>query len=495
MSRRFFSSAPPPLRRRGPGAARGLAAAALALLVALAVACGEAAPSRMAGRILERYRKTSGTKPLTAGGMIRIRLSRPDGLAGEPGQEELLWEPNRFRETVSSAGMTTVRGIQSARAFFTDFDGVTRVASEPVLRELITRSYFWRRAWLFRNHERALLRLGPSDDTTAAIRLDVLGGNPLTLVFARDDGRLLRVRSPRFDLDFRTPTRFRDLSDPARPVDGEIAWTGLPTGAMPMPEVGGSRATFGDPSTRLAAERHGGALLVDADILGTPVRLAVDGAASGPIRISPRLAARLALKFTTDVFGRPIAGGARLRIGAASWPSLFAQISDAVPAGADAAAGACLFRDAVVEIDLEQGRFGLHDPARWVVPEAYVRIVTDDDENRPVVVLRNGSEDLRLTSASDAGDAALLLAAASAERAGLAGATEANGLKWGRLILPSLRMRVADQGFFPSWGDDGLLGMTIYDHAHVYIDMPQRWTYVKPRAARGGGIPPPSKGR
>jgi len=34
-----------------------------------AIACGEAAPSRMADRILERYRKTSGAKPLTAGGM------------------------------------------------------------------------------------------------------------------------------------------------------------------------------------------------------------------------------------------------------------------------------------------------------------------------------------------------------------------------------------------------------------------------------------------
>jgi hypothetical protein len=481
MSRPFFSSGPPPPRRRGPGAARGLAAAALALVV-FAVACGEAAPSRMAGRILERYRKASGAKPLTAGGMIHIRLTRPEGLAGEPGREELLWEPNRFRQTVSSAGMTTVRGIESARAFYTDFDGVTRVASEPVLRELITRSFFWRRAWLFRDHERALLRLGASDDASAAIRLDVLGGNPLTLVFARDDGRLLRVRSPRFDLDFRTPTRFRDLSDPARPVDGEIAWTGLPTGAMPTPQVGGGRATFGDPSTRMAAERRGGALLVDADLLGTPVRLAVDGAASGPLRVSPRLAGRLGLKFTTDVFGRRIAEGARLRVGAARWPALFAQISSAIPEGADAVAGACLFREAVVELDLEQARFGLHDPARWAVPDGYVRIVTDDDQNRPVAILRRGSEDLRLTAAGNTGESAVVLAAASAERAGLAGAGEADDLKWGPLRLPSLRVRVADEGFFPAWGDDGLLGMPIYDYAHVYIDMPQRWTYVRPRS-------------
>ena len=73
----------------------------------------------------------------------------------------MLWEPRRFRDTVSSAGMTTVRGIESGRAYFTDGDGVTRVASEPVLRELTTRSYFWRRAWLFEDREKALLRLGP----------------------------------------------------------------------------------------------------------------------------------------------------------------------------------------------------------------------------------------------------------------------------------------------------------------------------------------------
>jgi hypothetical protein len=444
----------------------------------------------MAGRILERYRKTSGAKPLTAGGMIRLRLSAVEGRAGEPGREEVLWEPRRFRDTVSSAGLTTVRGIESGRAFFTDFDGVTRVASEPVLRELITRSYFWRRAWLFRDRERALLRLGPAEADAAWIRFDVIGGNTLSLAFARSDGRLLHVRSPRFDLDFQTATRFRDLSDPARPVDGEIAWTGLPTGSMPVPQVGGSRATFEQPGTSLSATRRGGVLLVDARISGRAVRLAVDGAADGPLAVSPALAERLPLRFTTDVFGRPIAAGASLEVGAAAWPSLFAQISERVPDGADAVAGACLFREAIVEFDLEQARLGLHDPARWVVPEGYVRIVTDDDGDRPVSVFRRGSEDLRLTSASDTGDAGIVLAPASAERAGLTGKTEADDLKWGPLNLPPLKVSVAGEGFFPAWGDDGLLGIAIYDHAHVYIDMPQRWTYVQPRDARGGGVQP-----
>jgi hypothetical protein len=457
--------------------------AALAALAALAVSCGEVSSSRMAERILDRYRKTSGAKPLTAGGMILLRLTRPAGLPGEPGREEVLWEPHRFRDTVSSAGLTTVRGIESARAFFTDGDGVTRVASEPVLRELITRSYFWRRAWLFQDQEKALLRLGPADGESASVRLDVIGGNTLTLAFARNDGRLLRVRSPRFELDFDAPSpaRYRDLSDPARVVEGEIAWTGLPTGTMPHPEVGGARASFGEPGTRVPAARQAGALLIGGSVTGETIRLAVDGAADGPLRLSPRLASRLPLRFVTDVFGRPIAAGAALRIGAVSWPSLFVQITDAVPEGADAVAGGCLFREAVVELDLKESRLGLHDPARWVVPEKWVRIVTDDDGDRPVVVFRRGSADLRVTAASDTGAAGLVLAAASAERAGLGGASEADGLKWGRLLLPPLRLRIASEGFFPSWGDDGRLGFALYEHAHVYIDMPNRWTYVQPR--------------
>src|SRR5262245_5600646 len=214
MSLRFPSRTPQARRRRGSGFAYRLAPAGFALLAVLSVSCGDAIPSRMAVRILDRYRKTSGAKPLTAGGMILIRLQRPAGAAGEPGREEILWEPYRFRDTVSSAGLTTVRGIESGRAYFIDGDGVTRVASEPVLRELITRSYFWRRGWLFEDHERALLRLGPADGESASIQLDVLGGNPLVLAFARNDGRLLRVRSPRFDLDYQSPTRFRDVSDP-----------------------------------------------------------------------------------------------------------------------------------------------------------------------------------------------------------------------------------------------------------------------------------------
>jgi hypothetical protein len=465
---------------RGRSETRRALATAVGLLALLGAAGCESTPSSMGARILDRYRKVSGAKPLPAGGMIRIRLTRPAGQAGEPGREEVLWEPRRYRDTVSSAGLTTVRGIESERAYFVDGDGVTRVASEPVLRELMTRSYFWRRAWLFRDREKALLRLGPTEGDTVSVQLDVLGGNPLTLAFSAKDGRLLSVRAPRLHLEFRAPAQFRDLSDGRRPVEAEIAWTGLPTGRMPSPEVGGGRALFTQASTQLPYARAAGALVVDARVSGAPIRLAIDGAADGPIEISPALAARLPLTFVTDVFGRPLSAGASLDVGAASWPSLFAQVSDAVPAGADAVAGACLFREAVIELEPVNRRLGIHDPSKWVVPENYVRIVTDDDDDRPVAILRRGSQELRLTAASGTGNAALELAAASARRAGLEGASEADGLKWGPLRLPALSLTIAPAGFASDWGEDGRLGFPIFERCHAFIDMPQRWIYVKP---------------
>jgi len=458
---------------------RALATAVVCLALFGAIGC-EGTSASMGARILDRYRKVSGAKPLPAGGMIRIRLARPPGEDGEPGREEVLWEPFRFRDTVSSAGLTTVQGVESGRAFFTDGDGVTRVASEPVLRDLLTRSYFWRRAWLFRDREKALLRLGPAQGDAVSVRLDVLGGNTLVLSFSGKDGRLLSAKAPRFLLEFPSAERFRDSSDGKRPVEGEIVWTGLPTGRMPSPVVGGGRARFAEPSTQLPYTRPGGSLVVDARIAGAPVRLAIDAAADGPLGLSPALAARLPLKFTTDVFGRRLAPGATLAAGAASWPSLFAQVSDSVPTGADAVAGACLFREAVLEFDPVARRLGIHDPEPWVAPEGYVRIVIDDDNDRPVATLRRGSEELRLTAPSDAGSAAIELSPASADRVGLAGTPEAEGLKWGPLRLPALRFASSAGPFAPDWGDDGRLGFPIFERCHAFIDMPQRWSYLKP---------------
>jgi hypothetical protein len=457
---------------------------AIGLLLLAAVgahsACDEV-PSRISTRILDRYRKVSGAKPLPAGGMIRLRLSAAEGSPAATGSSEILWEPGRYRESVSSAGMTTIRGIESGRAYFTDEDGVTRVASEPVLRELMTRSYFWRRAWLFEEREGSRIWPGPADDATVSVRLLPGGGNPLFLVFSRRDGGLLAVRSPRFRLEFVSAREFRDLSDPEHPFRGEISWTGLPTGQMSSPEVGGGRARFAEPASRVALESDRGARIVAARISGQPVRLGIDGAANGPLRLSPGLAGRLPLKFSPDVYGRSIAPGAALEIGAVSWPALFVQKTDALHPGMDAVAGACLFREAVVEVDPRDRRLGLHDPAHWVIPEGFFRIVTDDDGDRPVAILYRGSHELRLTAPSDVGGTAVLwLAPESAARVGLEGAAQADGLRWGLANLPPLPLRISTEELTPDWGDDGRLGWALVERFHVFLDMPNRWTYIRP---------------
>lgn len=459
-------------RRRNRGLALGLALATLVL----ASGCGESSPSRVAARVLEKYRKASGAKPLPASGMIRLRLAGPGGASG---RDEILWAPRGYRETVASAGLTTVRGIESGKAYFIDGDGVTRVVSDQVLRELRTRSYFWRRAWLFSDHDRAWLSLGPADGSTVRLVLTPDGGNPLTLAFSRADGRLLSARSPRFELEFSSPTAWRDVSDPAAPVEGELAWTGLPTGPIPEAFVGGGHAQWPATAAAVAFERRAGTLVVPATLSGRPIRLAIDAAEDGPVAVSGELAARLGLAFTPDVFGRPIAAGASLAVAGASWSPLWIRRADALPAGADARAGGCLFREAIVELDARAGLLRLHDPAKFVSPEGFFRIAVDDDDDRPVAVVNRGKKDLRLTAGSDTGENALLVAAESAERLGLSGSA-ARGLAWGPVRLPELPIGIARSGFFPDWGDDGKLGFPLLLRFHAYVNMPQRWMYLQP---------------
>ena len=448
-------------------------------IAALGVAsgCGKNSPSRVAARVLDRYRKTTGFKPLTASGMIRLRLTR-EGDAAVTGRDEIDWSAGQYRETVASAGMTVVHGIQSGRAYFIDQDGVARVVSDPVLRELRTRSYFWRRAWLFKDHEGAWLELGPADAATLSLVLTPEGGNPLRLTFSRSDGRLLSARSPRFALDFSSAATLRDVSDPSAPVGVEVAWIGLPTGPVPEASAGGATARF-DVSDGAPAESRAGSLIVPATLAGRPIRLAIDGAEDGPVAVSPSLAASLPLAFSTDVFGRSLAHGASLSVAGATWPSLWIRRAEALPPGADAVAGGCLFRETVVELDGTARRVRLHDPASFSPPENYFRIAIDDDGDRPVAVLNRGKRDLRLTAASDTGEVALFLAQASARRAGYDDAT-AKGLAWGPVVLPELPIVISGHGFFPEWGDDGRLGFPLLSRFHAFVDMPQRWIYVQP---------------
>jgi hypothetical protein len=458
---------------------RLLASGLLAAAVLWGAGCGRS-PTDQAGQILEKYRKASASKPLPASGMIRIRLSAPEGRPAATGRADILWEPGRYRESVTSAGLTTVRGIESGKAYFTDGDGVTRVASEPVLRELLTRSYFWRRAWLFQDRETARLRLARGDEASVSVSLLPEGGNPLRLIFSRADGRLLSARSPRFRLDFSSAVSFRDLSNPETPVVGQISWSGLPTGRIPQPYVGGGRARFGETPAEARFERRAGGILVPAWLSGRAIRLAVDADAAGPVAVAPALADRLGLRFEPDVYGREIAGGASLEIGTVSYPSLFVQKGGAMPPGADAVAGGCLFREAIVELDSRAGRLRLHAPARFVPPEGYFRIVIDDDDDRPVAILDLGSRDMRLTAGSDTGEAALVLAGKTADRLGLAGETNLTGATWGPIDLPPLPLRIGRGAFFPDWGDDGKLGFAALLPFHVFWNMPQRWIYVRP---------------
>ncbi|HTR03549.1 MAG TPA: hypothetical protein VMN82_10175 [Thermoanaerobaculia bacterium] len=447
---------------------------ALAVVVG-AAACGRTPTARATRRVLDRYRKVSAAKPLPASGMMRVRLSTPNA----EGRDEILWQPFRYREAVSSAGWTMVRGIESGRAYFIDQDGVTRVVSDQVLRELTTRSYFWRRAWLFEDRERAWLELGPSDAETTSLDLTPQGGERLRLIFSNRTGLLLAARAPRFALEFATPTSWRDLSDPAAPADGTLEWVGLPTGPVPEAYVGGSRAAVAPEPPPTPYERRGGALIVPAVLAGIPVRLAVDAAADGPVALSPELAAKLAVPFKPDVLGRDVASGVPLSVAGTSWPALWIQRARQTPPGADAVAGGCLFRETVVELDPGAGVLRLHDPAHLATPEGYFRVVIDDDGDRPVAIVSRGKADLRLAAGSDTGTAALVVAGASAARVGISGG-EARGFAWGPVRLPPLPVRTAATGFFPDWGDDGLLGYPLLLRFHVFVNMPQRWIYLKP---------------
>ncbi|HEY6929564.1 MAG TPA: hypothetical protein VJA66_07800, partial [Thermoanaerobaculia bacterium] len=201
----------------------------LALLMAVAASwgCQAITEAKIVRRVLDDHRARANVRPLPRAGTIRITLTRTDDPPAS-GTEVLEWDEGHFRETVSSAGWTRVRGIQGEKAFFTDEDGVTRVASEPLLADLITRSYFWRRAYLFDDLERARTVLGPSDATSVTIGLTPRGGDLLWLTFGRSDGRLHRAQSTRFDFAFETPARFLESSGRATRVRGEIAHVGLP---------------------------------------------------------------------------------------------------------------------------------------------------------------------------------------------------------------------------------------------------------------------------
>jgi hypothetical protein len=448
-----------------------------------APACRRESETELAQRILERYRSAAGARPLAASQVIRMRLA-PDAAAATSGagEQEVAWRRDRYRERITSAGAATERGIQGGKAYYVDEDGFTRVASEPVLAELLARSYFWRRAWLFEDREGARLALGPADASTVSLRFTPLGeANPVTLSFSRRTGLLAAVRSPRFDLDFSSPTRFREASGRRPPVRAEITSVNLPTGPISDSSVGGGCGEFPPaPAPVPFAPTAEGGITVPAAVNGVPVRLAIDSAVDGPLRVSPEVAARLGLSFTSDVFGRSISSGGRLDLGGVACGPIHLEASGNLPEGADAVAGGTIFREAVVEIDPARSLFTLHDTSRWVQPEAFTRVLLDDDGNRPVTILRRSGKDVRLRLASPIRGSDVRLAPEAAGRVGVEPPATVDGFRWGGVALPGVSVVTETGPSSPAWGDDGSLGFAVLLRFHSFVDMTYRWVYLRP---------------
>jgi hypothetical protein len=466
-------------KRRSRGLRSGGRACFLLCLLALP-ACRLDSQLRIAERILDRYRRATASKALPLSHVIRMKL-RPDR-AGDPatGVAEVAWEPNRYRERVSSAGVTTERGIQGGKAYAIDEDGFTRVVSEPVLRELHTRSYFWRRAWLFQDRERARLSLGPADATAVSVRLTPLDGNPLALSFSRRDGRLIAVRSPRFDLDFGQDGSFR-LESGIRPrVVGEVVWSGLPSERIADAAAGGACGKFvGRAEVPFERTAEGG-LTFPAVVNGVALRLALDATADGPLRLSPEAAKRLGVSFSTDVYGRSIAAGATLEVGTFSCPGIHVEALTQPLDTSDGVVGGTVFREAVVEIDPAARRLALHDPTRWVPPAGFTRIVVDDDGDRPVTTLRRGRPVARLTVGAPTGSADLSVAPDALERLEISAPGTGGSMRWGILELPDLSVARDPHPAAVGWGDDGKVGFAMLLRFHSHLDLTHRWIYVVP---------------
>jgi hypothetical protein len=484
-------------RRRGY-ALLPLAALMLVLGLGLAASACSRSDTRLASRILDDHRRTTRSRPLPISQVLEVALSSP----GRPGGVlRIEWDGRRYREATTSGGVSTTRGIQSGKAYYTDEDGVTRVVSEPVLAELTTRSFFFRRAYLFDDAERAKISLGPADASRVSLELEPHGGNPLRLTFDRATLRLVGASSTGLDLELTppvagSPSRWRDASRDGVPVEAELRHAGLPTDALADAAVGGWSADWpGDAATVDAPmlDSPAGAVVVAGSIAGTPATIAVDGAVHGPVRVRPELAAKLRLTFAPDVFGRHIAGGARLEIAGWREPSIHVEITDDVPLGADAAAGAPFFRETIVEYDTPARRLRLHDAARWVRAEGYYRCIMDDDGDEPVAILQKRGERVRATAGATTPRAVSLLAG-GAERFRLAGPSGApaasgsvEGLHWGPAPLPPQDFEVlsgdAARRFSASHPHvEGTLSAGFLLRFRAIIDMAHRWAYLRPES-------------
>ena len=309
------------------------------------------------------------------------------------------------------------------------------------------------------------------------MRLSPRDGDPLTLTFTRDAKRLVSARSRSIALVFSDASRYRDESLPGHAYDAEIRWIGLPTRTMPDAEVGGWQARWTRPAGEAVARRSGPAFLFEASVSGRPARIALDARADGPLRVRPALGETLGLAFQTDVLGRRVAKGGTLDLGGVVFPSISLEETQDLDPGADATAGAALFRETIVELAAREARIRIHDPARWVAPEGFFRVVLDDDGNRPVAILQRGAEALRLL-AGVASRAPIVLEPEAARRLKLDGEGDVAGLRWGALHLPPVRVGIEATPLERQRAEDGSLGFELLSRVRVFLDMPHRWVYV-----------------
>lgn len=449
--------------------------------------CDMGSNGRLARRLLEDHRRLNHARPLPSAQVVELTLSAPE--SGASGSLRIEWDFHNYRETFASAGATTVRGTQGEKGYFTDMDGVTRVISEPILAQLVTRSYFWRRGYLFDDAEWAKLELGPADPERVSIRLTPHAGNPLLLTFARRGLRLVAASSPDLAIDFESEDRWIDRSWTGASVHVAHRRTGLPTGTLADAVVGGWSAVWPPSSSSVDAPLAASSesmVAVRGSIGGADALIAVDSSVTCPVRIRPALAERMRLSPAPDVLGRRIASGVRVAIGDWSEPSVHVEVSEDLPEGADAALGGTLLREAIVEYDAPFGRLRLHDPARWVRPEGYYRCVLDDDGDRPVAILKRRAATLRVTAGKTA-VRALTLAVEAAARAGISPESRsASDLHWGPLALPPLDLVPVPSGFDPAAGDDGALSSRFLLRFRAVLDMTHRWAYLKPESGPKG---------
>ena len=386
-----------PERTSGVRLGRRLALAVAAVLASPAEpAAARARPGRSPLAILARYQKVTGSKPLTAGGMIRLRLAAAGGTRGQrvrgnpvgaqslPGVGRLggldRRPRDRARERPTSPTRTASPG--SSRTRFCGADHPVVLLASGLALPRIGRA--------------PGSALGSANDEEVSIRLQPYGGNPLLLTFSRRDGRLalgpLPAVRPRLLVRHEVSRRIRSPPSVRRRDRLDRAPHRLDAR---MPTVGGGRARFSEVSSRdpvrsgVRARRRSRA---DRRRAGAPGRRRRGGRAGRGSR--PVACAAAASRSRRDVFGRRVAEAPRSRSGASTYPSLFVEAARAISRRASTRRrAAASFGRPSWSSTRARASSASTTPSAGSFRTATLRVVIDDDGDRPVAVLDRGSHE------------------------------------------------------------------------------------------------------